>query len=195
LALALHSPPPYKAARPLPQGRYHPLQLPLGVLPFCIAKDPEVRGPLHPAGSSLHHRGQQHRSTASRQGVRRRHCTDTPLRKMPRTPAAPSQCQEGRQWRPPSGVDSPRRHPRCVEAKDRKTREKRTCVLLVCVLAAQDNDVKSYRVATLRRRCPRAPHRRSGGALHRRHQERRAVALVQHQPMVGTARKSSSGGA
>jgi hypothetical protein len=38
--------------------------------------------------------------------------------------------------RPPSGVASPRRHRRCVEAKDHKTMEERTCVLLVCVLAA-----------------------------------------------------------
>jgi hypothetical protein len=76
------------------------------------------------------------------------HCTDAPVRKMPRTPTMPSQCQGGHPWRPPSGVALQWRHPRRVEAKDHKTMEERTCVLLACDLAAQDDDAKSYRDAT-----------------------------------------------
>jgi hypothetical protein len=72
LAPPLHK----KGARPLPQGRRHSLQPTLGVFPFCIAKGQKAMEPLRPAGPRLHHQGQRHRSTASRQGVQRRHCTD-----------------------------------------------------------------------------------------------------------------------
>jgi hypothetical protein len=57
---------------------------------------------------------------------------------------------------------------------DQKTMEERTCVLLVCVLAARDVDAKPYRAATLSR--PRLHHLRHADAV----PEHLTVALEKH---------------